>query len=177
MDHGATWSQMMRHGEGGAVRLATDVRGTYLVFAAPDPVTDEPMVRFLTKRVHHVLSANLATSLALPDNSAGGVVSSLTINSGAAMTDVGVWVDVRHGNAGQLTVKLTPPGGTAITIWQGANSRPWEGPIVFSAAGIPPAASIASLEGRSLVGTWQLQIVDGVAGTTGTLRDWGLRFR
>lgn len=93
------------------------------------------------------------------------------------LTNVGVWLDVAHGNAGQLTVILTPPGGTAITVWQGGNSRPWEGPIVFGASGITPATSLGSLEGKSLVGTWQLQVIDNANGTAGTLNDWGLRFR
>lgn len=133
------------------------------------------------------LTITNATSLAIPDRST--VTSSLTVASTATLADLNVVVNLRHTYAGDLILRLVGPDGTTVTL---VNRRGGSGDnftnttfdteaaasIVGAAApftgSFRPEGSLSAFRGKSLTGTWRLQITDAAWFDTGTLLSWSL---
>lgn len=177
-DGGVTFGETTRHeasGVSSTPALASDVRGTYVVWSDPSS-----QVKLRTLRPGHVLSAGLAAPLVIPDG-AGSASASFIAADGSTLRDVGVWLDVTHPSPADLTVTLThaPPTGSPVTFTLVQAGVPFAPrlPVVFTSAGLAPKDSLAPLEGASLAGTWTLTVSDTVNGGVGQLNGWGLRFR
>ena len=77
---------------------------------------------------------------------------------------------------GEVTVILTSPEGTALTVYDGnhpgqANfngNLGWDNPI--------NGGDLYSFYGEDTVGTWTLQVIDNVPSNTGTLDGWTMHF-
>ena len=128
---------------------------------------------------------------AIPDS--GMVQSTLDLFSeGAAVSDMNVYLDIDHPNAGDLRVELVSPAGTNVRLFQhvggsGDNfngtflddealtsiTTVTEGDAPFLAA-YQPEQSLMAFDGELVDGTWMLKVFDDVAGNTGLLKAWGL---
>jgi subtilisin-like proprotein convertase family protein len=144
-----------------------------------------------------------ATALPLVD---GGVVSTTIEVSGLGpyLWDVGVQTHLVHSFSSDLSVTLTSPAGTVVTLTSrngGGNADVFDGTIwddqsnpggqvpyfgnnglvtdeVYSngvtASPLAPEEALGAFVGEDPNGTWTLKIGDAVAGHTGVLNGWSL---
>jgi Ca2+-binding RTX toxin-like protein len=115
------------------------------------------------------VSATSTTKVTIRDNAT--VSSSITIpptDSIDEVETVQVVLNISHARASHLTVTLTSPDGTVVTLV----ARPDQG---TSSAGIVFETSATHFRGEQENGTWTLSVQDSVAGTTGTLNGWTLK--
>jgi kexin len=116
----------------------------------------------------------ISPSLVIPDNSAIGVSSFMTV-SGSNITNI-EFVEITfsaadHPYSGDLEITLTSPAGTSSILAE----------THFCASGICShyngwVFGSANLLGEAANGTWTLTVKDLAAGNTGTFQSWGLKF-
>ncbi|MFC5569476.1 M14 family zinc carboxypeptidase [Lysobacter yangpyeongensis] len=107
------------------------------------------------------------TDVAIPD---GGTASSsiqATGVYGTAPTALGVSVDIRHPNKGDLLVDLIAPGGTTYRLH---NRSGGTGDNVV-------ASYSRDASSESANGTWRLRVTDRASGSAGFINQWSLVFR
>lgn len=154
-----------------------------------------------------VTSAYTGAALAIPDNSTAGVVASINVASSATIssltatiggsscstTDGSTTVGLAHTYVADLTLVLTSPQGTAVTLMSGAGGSGNNlCQTVFSDAATPeiqaqtqaaapftgsfkPASPLAAFAGENPQGTWTLKVLDGQPDDTGILRAFSLQ--
>ena len=135
-----------------------------------------------------------------------GVISEPIVVSGAGpyLWDVGVITNLSHPRSGDLSVTLTSPAGTVVTLTSGnggANAdvfdgTAWDdqanpvGQVPYSAndgmvtdhtyasgvtaTPLAPEEALGAFAGEDPNGTWTLRVGDGVAGQSGALAGWSL---
>ncbi len=105
------------------------------------------------------------TGAAIPDNSATGLRSTLTVSPGGAISGVTVSVDITHPYRGDLTVKLVHPSGREAVLLdrQGAGDD-----------NVRQSFTVTALNGLDAAGNWALVVIDGAASDTGRLNGWTL---
>ena len=138
--------------------------------------------------------------LAIPDNSATGVTSTLTIADTGTITDINVNVGATHTYVGDLIFTLTHvETGTTVTLidrpgvpassygcsgdniaatLDDAAATPVEGVCAGSTPTIngtfSPNQALSAFNNQSLTGTWQLKVSDNASQDTGSLTSWSL---
>jgi subtilisin-like proprotein convertase family protein/subtilisin family serine protease len=139
-------------------------------------------------------------TLAIPDDNAGGVVSSLVVPVSGRIKDIDVRINgIDHSFVGDLKVELTSPdnlttvrliehvggpnnGGddltntvfddeAATTIGSGGSAAPYTGSFR------PQGDQLSRLDGKEQQGTWKLRVSDRFENDTGSLLAWGLTIR
>jgi len=105
------------------------------------------------------------------------------------IVDVNVTVDVSHTWASDVTLTLTSPAGTVVTLvsGEGGGSDDFTDTVFDDqaatsiTAGSPPftgtfqpEGSLADFLGEAIDGTWTLDLTDCCGGDNGTLNDWTL---
>jgi cysteine-rich repeat protein len=124
---------------------------------------------------------------AIPD--LGAAVSAVTVPAGGAVSDVNVIaLEGTHPSVGDLTVRLTSPAGTEVTLVDGVCGG--DAGFVLSlddaaTSAIPcppasperhrPAEPLSTFAGEDAAGTWTLSVVDGAAPHDGALAGWTLQ--
>ena len=150
--------------------------------------------------------ASLDVPKAIPDDDAGGVVSTLTAPD-LVLADVNLRLDeIRHTSVPDLRIQLTSPAGTTVTIVESftnggilsvagtpddflattiddqaaTNLRdgtaPYTGAFNVDHAPSGIASPLAAFVGENALGDWTLAISDLAAEDTGTLEGWSLAF-
>jgi len=136
----------------------------------------------------------------------GGLVGSTILVSGAGpyLWDVGVRTGLTHSRSSELSVTLTSPSGTVVTLTSGNggnNADVFDGTVwddqadpggqvpYASEAGLVtdhayangvtatplvPEESLGAFQGEDPNGFWTLTVADSTAGHTGTLDGWSL---
>ncbi len=139
---------------------------------------------------------------ALPDNSAGGVTSTLTISGmDPIIDDVDMNLEITHTWVGDLQATLTSPNGTVIELFD----RPGVPASTFGCAGndldvtfdddaansatdfentcnnapaidgdFQPNVPLSAFNGENPNGTWTLFVSDNAAGDLGSITGWSL---
>ncbi len=115
--------------------------------------------------------------------------SSMAITSTARIADLNVNVNLRHTFDGDLTLRLIGPDGTTVLLSnrRGGSSDNYtnttfdsQAATAITSARAPftgtfrPEQSLTAFNGKTLQGTWRLQIVDAAWLDTGTLLSWSL---
>ncbi len=130
--------------------------------------------------------------IAIPDASALGITSTITVSGGPVpIANVVVVMDISHPYTADIDIKLEAPNGTMIELTSdnGGAADNYTG-TYFSdyvsgniVDGLPPFTgsyqpeqSLASLNGASANGDWILHVYDDAASDTGTLNDWKIIF-
>ncbi|MBB4168776.1 proprotein convertase P-domain-containing protein, partial [Rhizobium sp. BK538] len=132
--------------------------------------------------------ASGAVNLAIPDVST--ITSTITVPAGGSIHDVNVSIDLTHTFMADLEITLIAPDGTRVRLVDdnGGGGDPNgtikfddEAASFFTAATQPyagtwrPAIDQLSLfDGKSMAGTWTLEIRDDLGADVGTLRNWSL---
>jgi len=115
-------------------------------------------------------SASRSPGLAIPDNSSGGIVDSLTIDPSDAIDidTVEIDINITHTFIGDLKITLISPEGTEAVLANrpgGAGNGSNNINFVFTAN---------TFWGESGAGTWQLRVSDHAGQDVGTLNSWTL---
>lgn len=105
------------------------------------------------------------TPVAIPDDDAAGVTSSITLAGVGNVSSLSVSVNITHPFRPDLIVKLRHPGGTEVTLF---NQE------MEDEANLIRTFTPADLNGLVAAGTWTLVVIDGAARDVGTLDSWSL---
>jgi subtilisin-like proprotein convertase family protein len=109
----------------------------------------------------------------IPDT--GAVVSSaLQIHESGKIADLRIQVDIRHTYIGDLRVDLIDPQGSMIPLHRNTGGSADNLVRTYSSQEIP---ALRSLLGRSIRGTWVLQVRDTFRLDTGRLQSWRIAAR
>nr|WP_225444633.1 S8 family serine peptidase [Pseudomarimonas arenosa] len=138
---------------------------------------------------------------AIPDNTPAGLNSTITVPSGAALTDLDVRLRATHTWSNDLTVTLTKVGsGTTIRLLEEPTTSAGGGcngdnpNLIFDDAAASaannscvnanpgwtaggrfrPVDALTAFNGTSLAGDWTLNVADNAGLDTGTLDEWCL---
>ncbi len=105
------------------------------------------------------------SATAIPDNDAAGATSVIAVAQPGSAGLVTVSVDITHPYIGDLTVALTSPTGTIVTLHDKSGS---------SNDDITKTWTLTDYVGEEVTGDWSLSLVDGGARDEGTLNNWSL---
>jgi subtilisin-like proprotein convertase family protein/subtilisin family serine protease len=135
----------------------------------------------------------LSPRLAIPDDAAAGITSTIDVPEAGLIKDVDVRIgDLDHDWVGDLRIELVAPDGTAVTLADHPGGPDNGGDdfagTVFDdeaatsiAAGTAPYTGrfrpqndqLSRLDGKQQQGTWTLRVRDLARGNAGTLGAWG----
>tara|TARA_B100001057_G_scaffold501024_1_gene619773 strand:- start:7535 stop:12331 length:4797 start_codon:yes stop_codon:yes gene_type:complete len=114
---------------------------------------------------------NIAVNGTIPDNSSGTVTKEITkpVGSNGIIEYVRVSVDFDHSAPSTVGFRLQSPSGTIINLMQpGTNINNPGGAYTVD-------IGASGFYGETMEGTWTIEVSDYLAGTTGTLQNWGLQ--
>ena len=125
----------------------------------------------------------------IPSSGTPTVTSTLTIQTPGIIDDLDV-VDLigTHSYISDLTVKLTSPAGTQVTLWSSICGSQDNFDVNFddeaTSATLPcpptgggtyiPNQSLSAFDGENMAGVWTLTIIDSYNQDGGSLTSWGL---
>jgi subtilisin-like proprotein convertase family protein len=135
------------------------------------------------------VSGTNSTAMAIPDNNAAGVSSTINISgAGGASSVASVTLNITHTFDGDLDITLIAPNGSSIDLTSdnGGLGDDYTG-TVFVPTGAPsittgtapmtgtftPEQAFTTLTG-SANGTWTLKVADDASIDTGTLLNWSI---
>jgi subtilisin-like proprotein convertase family protein len=130
------------------------------------------------------------TPVLIPDNSPGGVTSTVNVPQTSTVQDVDVTVNVSHTYDEDLTLSLITPTNTSVTLVanRGGSGNDFtatvfndEAAIAIASGTAPftgpfrPEASLTAADGISASGDWRLKAVDNAGEDNGTIDSWILK--
>ena len=118
------------------------------------------------------INATKAVGADIGDVDSAGVKDTIKVAESGPLSRIHVDLDVTHANARHLTVELTAPDGTTVTLH--AKDKGTAGGLSGTFGLDLDGAALAKLVGKDVRGDWTLKVVDDVAGDAGKLVSWGL---
>jgi subtilisin-like proprotein convertase family protein len=127
------------------------------------------------------------TAVAIPD--LGTATSSIAISDAGTIDNLTVELNINHPRDSDLVVTLIGPDGTQVPLFSNVGGMGAKftktvlddsATVAISAGTAPftgtfsPSGYLSTFIGKSLAGTWTLQVQDTVSGKTGTLVSWSL---
>jgi subtilisin-like proprotein convertase family protein len=109
--------------------------------------------------------------LAIPDQSAVGVTSTINVPAGTVQVieAVQLRVNITHPFDGDLAIEVTSPTGMRSVVKNFADGY-------ADAANLTNQVFLSNaFYGENPVGTWTIKVVDGFGGDVGTLNNWAIR--
>jgi subtilisin-like proprotein convertase family protein len=184
---------------GGAAACGVDATGLLDVTSTEGGTQSVP-VTIPTGRAGPATTHSRTQTLAIPDDDAGGVASTLFVPISGRIKDLDVRINsIDHSFVGDLKVELVSPdnattvrliehvggpnnGGDDLvdtvfddeaptTIGSGASAAPYTGSFR------PQGDQLARFDGKQQQGTWKLRVSDRYENDTGSLLSWGLTIR
>jgi len=121
------------------------------------------------------IQASSAPALVIPDNNPAGVSDGIVITESGPILGITVDIDLTHFAIGQLSVVLTSPSGTSVTLHNrtGGTADNLVGNWPESLA-VDGPGSLVDFLNEPIQGTWTLHVTDFQLGALGTLNSWGL---
>ncbi|RMF73336.1 MAG: hypothetical protein D6738_08985 [Acidobacteria bacterium] len=111
--------------------------------------------------------------LAIPDGNTAGVESTAQVWDTFTIGRASVRVEIDHTWIADLTVRVTSPSGTAVTLHNRAGGDADGIHLTYGTERTPDGpGSLDDLVGESSFGTWRLFVSDAAAQDTGTLTSW-----
>jgi subtilisin-like proprotein convertase family protein len=140
------------------------------------------------------LAMSPQVSVAIPDDTAAGVTSSVVVSERGRIKDLDVTIpSLQHGWVGDLVIELTGPDGTRVRLVEhpggpdngGKNlvdtifddeaaSSISVGVAPYTGSFRPQNDQLSRFDGKSRRGTWTLRVRDLFEDDTGTLNAWGV---
>ena len=111
--------------------------------------------------------------LAIPDNNATGVTSTMNYAQTGTVAWVKVKVGITHTYQGDLEVALIAPDGTTVLLHNRTGSGTDNINTVYPDL-TASAQSLAALTGKAINGAWRLRVRDLASIDVGTLNSWTL---
>ena len=140
---------------------------------------------FVTSNCITVMSSNIPVTIS--NNTT--VTSTINFPNAGIISDVNV-LDIagNHGRVGQLSVVLTSPTATDVTLWSNVCGNDNNFDLNFDDAANPgalpcpptgggtyqPQGLLSSFNGENPQGLWTLSVTDNSAPTNGSLNTWGV---
>ncbi len=184
---------------GGAAACGVDATGLLDVTSVEGGTQSVP-VTIPTGRAGPATTHSRTQTLAIPDDDAGGVVSTLFVPISGRIKDLDVRINsIDHSFVGDLKVELVSPdnattvrliehvggpnnGGDDLvdtvfdddaptTIGSGGSAAPYTGSFR------PQGDQLGRFNGKEQQGTWKLRVSDRYENDTGSLLSWGLTIR
>jgi M6 family metalloprotease-like protein len=109
--------------------------------------------------------------LPIPDDSATGVASKITISESGTVQRIKVSVDIEHTYIGDLRVTLTSPAGRRAILHAQLGGS--EHNLVETYNSASPG-QLANMVGQPMKGDWVLRVFDRAGQDVGTLRRWSI---
>ena len=128
-------------------------------------------------------------ALAIPDNNAIGVSSTISVAENTIMSAVKIGINVSHPFIGDLKITLTSPSGKTIQLLNASNCATQDMNAIFTDAGtilvcnnsvpgysgnLKPAEAFTAYIGDNAQGDWKLFLEDQGPGGIGTLVGWNI---
>jgi serine protease AprX len=111
-------------------------------------------------------------ALAIPDNDANGISTSMTITAAGTVRGIKVWIDITHTWIGDLRVLLTAPAGDEVVLHDRSGGGQDNLINTYSEETL---AALTTLTGKPAQGTWTLRVMDLAGRDVGKLNRWGLQ--
>ncbi len=121
--------------------------------------------------VNRLVSFTSSPELAIPDNNAVGISSSISVNETSQVRSIAVSVNIEHSYQGDLQVRLTAPDGSNTLLHDRKGGGQDDLVRAFDMDDTP---GLSNLTGQSANGSWVLSVSDRAAIDTGVFKDWGL---
>ena len=118
------------------------------------------------------LTAQSSNAQAIPDNDPQGLTAAVQIAEAATVQDISVTIDIDHGYLGDLEISIVAPSGEAVLLQGRTLGVKKKLQTTYSVTTTPALQLLLGVGGQ---GRWQLQVVDTIAGDTGTLKSWQLK--
>ena len=110
----------------------------------------------------------------IPDFSADGIRSTISIAGSGALTSLSVEVDITHTYRGDLQIELISPSGARALIHDNNGDSQDDIQEVYTESSAP---ALKALMGEDINGDWKLHVRDLAKYDTGTLNRWALVLR
>ncbi len=110
-------------------------------------------------------------SVEIPDDNSQGIKSSISVNSSSTVREIEITVDIEHDFLGDIEVSIIAPTGQ-IVLLQSRNlgSRT----VLQQAYSYASTPALKQFINQSVLGSWQLQVIDYSPLDTGKLNSWEL---
>jgi subtilisin-like proprotein convertase family protein len=117
--------------------------------------------------------------------------STINITDDIPITDINVSMKITHPYMGDITVELTSPSGTIVTLISGVCNDNSDLDATFDDMGsvincsatspaisgiVKPTQLFSAFNGESSMGTWTLTLTDGFPTDDGFLTSWGIEY-
>ena len=129
-------------------------------------------VNFQLARVY-VLDVCDSPAMAIPDNSAGGVSTTINVAMDGEITSIKMDLNLTHTYIGDLQVRLTSPQGTSVVLHNESGGSA-DNLIGTYPDDLTPAASLDAFLGENMLGDWTLFVSDNAGWDTGQVNEWCL---
>jgi M6 family metalloprotease-like protein len=110
-------------------------------------------------------------ALAIPDNVAAGVSSTITITQAGTARRIKVGIDISHTYIGDLVVELLNPAGQTATLHNRSGGPKHNLTVTLDSGS---TASLGAMVGQAVAGTWTLRVRDVESQDSGVLNRWTL---
>jgi len=124
---------------------------------------------------NQVLTFSASPALAIPDNNATGVTSTINVAAGQTITSVSVSVGITHTFQGDLEVALIGPDNTTVLLHNRTGGGTDNINTTYAIVTVPNQA-LTAFTGKNTAGAWKLRVRDLAAIDVGTLNSWRITF-
>jgi subtilisin-like proprotein convertase family protein len=122
-----------------------------------------------------VKTFSAAPALAIPDNNATGVTSTINVADSLTVASISVSTVIPHTYKGDLVVTLIGPDNTAAILHNRTGTSTDNVTTTFSIV-TASAQALSAFNGKNTAGAWKLKVQDLAAADTGTLSSWKISF-
>ncbi|WP_336067934.1 reprolysin-like metallopeptidase [Mesoflavibacter sp. CH_XMU1404-2] len=144
---------------------------------------------FQTANIACNIYSSSDTPIAIPDASATGISSVITVTDVSSITDINVTINVTHTYASDLTISLISPAGTEVilSLENGGSGENYTNTVFDDDAANPiasgatpftgafqPTEALSVLNSEFSSGDWQLKVVDNYGFDTGNIESWSI---
>ncbi len=122
-----------------------------------------------------VKTFSASPNLAIPDNSATGVTSTISVSDSLTVSSISLGTTITHTYKGDLVVTLTGPDGTSAIVHNRTGGSTDNVTTTFSIV-TTAAAALTAFNGKNTAGNWSVKVQDLAATDTGTFNAWTITF-
>lgn len=113
-----------------------------------------------------------STAVKIPDNDTSGITRTVKTTKSGKIKALEVTVDISHKNIGDLTVSLTSPGKVKVDLHNRTGGTEDNIRKTYTADDVP---DLNKFVGKSIKGTWRLNVADHAKKYVGKLNSWGIK--
>jgi len=120
---------------------------------------------------HSIFNQSASPNVTIPDNDAIGISDTLHCTKSLLLRTISISVNITHSYIGDLTLTLTSPSATMITLHARTGGGTDHLQHTYTTENTPALHQLAN---EPCFGDWQLQIQDMAAEDVGRFKQWSL---